>query len=322
MESRTDIQHRNKKELQIDHQIQSQPEILIKRSNKLNCSFIMEGHKYHILTINHGVIRQAVPAHSHSRNSFEVHYISQGHGSLFASGTQYTLSAGSLFITGPGIMHRQEPDSQSPMLEDCVYFYIEDSDACLKNAPVTRLFQSNPFWYGRDCQNLSSILLRIHQELPLRSIGHTTALNACFQEYLIALARNMTSANVEERLFSRPVQLEIESAFLYRYRDLSLDDICSVTGMCRRQTQRLLTKYYGCGFQKKRTQARMAAAADYITQGGHTSEEIAELIGYSSPSSFLQAFKTYYHMTPGEYRKDHAGRSVTHIKPGPSPSHA
>lgn len=301
--------------------MQSQPGIQMKRSNRLNCSFNMEDHIYHILTINHGVIRQPVPAHSHSRNSYEVHYISQGQGSLFACGTKYPLSAGCLFITGPDIMHRQEPDPASPMLEDCVYFYIEDSGTSLKNAPVTRLFQNNPFWYGRDCHNLSSILQRIHQELPLRSIGHTAALNACFQEYLIALARNMTSTNVEERLPSRPVQLEIESAFLYRYRDLTLDDICAVTGMCRRQTQRLLTKYYGCGFQKKRTQARMAAAADYITQGGHTAEEIAELTGYSSPSSFLQAFKAYFHMTPGEYRNHHANCPVSHIRQGQPPSH-
>lgn len=282
------------------------------QSQNLNCSFILEHHICHILMITHGTITQTVPAHAHSRNSYEAHYISRGQGRLTACGCSYPLFPGTLFLTGPGIVHQQETDPENPMLEDCLYFYIEENPAYEKEGlttenagSITRLLRDNPFWYGQDRQNLPAILQMIHQELPLRSIGHSISLSACFQRYLVALARNMAVSGSEEMKPLRPFQLEIESAFLYRFRDITLDDICEIVGLCRRQTQRILQKYYGCGFQQKRTQARMSAAAAYLDQGSCRAEEIAELTGYSSLSSFLQAFKSYYHMTVREYRQQH-----------------
>ncbi len=272
-------------------------------TQNLNYSFTMENHTYHILMITHGIIHKTIPAHYHSNNSYEVHFISEGLGKLIANDAVYALTPGTIFITGPGIMHQQEPDPSDPMREDCLYFYIEDSGASMKASPLTEMFRSNPFWIGQDQQNLSAILQMIHQELPFKAIGHSISINACFQRYLVALARNMTSDSLSENKEYRPFWLEIESAFLYHYRDLTLDHICSIVGMCRRQTQRILLKYYGLNFQKKRTAARMSAAATFLRSNTYKLEEIADLTGYSSISSFLQAFKAYYHMTIREYRK-------------------
>lgn len=263
----------------------------------------MENQIYHILMITHGIIDKTIPAHSHSSNSYEVHFISEGFGKLIANDRVYALTPGTIFITGPGIIHQQEPDALDPMREDCLYFYIEDTGSSIKDAPLTEIFRSNPFWFGKDQQNLPALIQMIHQELPFKAIGHSISINACFQRYLVALARNMVSYSLNENKEYRPFLLEIESAFLYHYRDLTLDHICNIVGMCRRQTQRILLKYYGLNFQKKRTAARMSAAATFLVSNTYKLEEIAELTGYSSISSFLQAFKSYYHMTIREYRR-------------------
>lgn len=272
-------------------------------TQNLNYSFLMENHNYHILMITHGIIEHSIPAHSHSVNSYEVHYISEGYGKLIVNQTLYTLTPGTLFVTGPGILHRQEPDITNPMREDCLYFYIEDTQETNTDAPITKLFHATPFWYGLDSQGIYDVIQLIHQELSSYSIGHSIAINSCFQRYLVALARNISPLSSEERKEVQPFQREIEMAFLYRYRDLTLDNICEIVGMCRRQTQRILLKYYGCTFQEKKMEARMSAAASFLLDGNYKMVEIADMTGYSSLSSFLQAFKSYYHMTTREWLK-------------------
>ncbi len=266
-------------------------------------SFILEGQKLHILMITHGTITAAVPRHSHSKNSYEIHYIYGGKGILAVQDTRYPLSPGTLFVTGPGVEHAQYPDTADPMQEDCLYFYLEEPDIPNKNSHITNTLRSHPFWYGRDSQNMARTIRMIHEELAQTKLGHTLSITACFQHYLVLLARNMSSALPGKTKEIGPVQLKIEEAFLYQYRDLTLDDVCAITGMCRRQTQRLLEEYYGYGFQKKRTASRMSAAASFLASGEYTVDEIADLTGYSSLSSFLQAFKGYYHMTVKEYRE-------------------
>lgn len=270
---------------------------------KINYSFQLEGRTIHFLMITHGTITETIPLHSHSKNSYEVHYIFGGKGTLTVQDIPYELYPGILFVTGPGITHEQQPDCDDPMQEDCLYFYLEEDHPDKRNAPVTNALLAHPFWYGRDTQHIAATLQMLHEELPLCSIGHTVSMNACFQRCLVQLVRNMTSFSQQEPAHSSPIQLKIEDAFLYRYKDLTLDDICDITGMCRRQTQRLLVDCYGYGFQKKRTAARMSAASAFLLHSSCSAEQIAELVGYSSLSSFLQAFKAYYHMTLREYRK-------------------
>ena len=270
---------------------------------EVNYSFSMEGHKIHILMLTHGTITKAIPSHSHSKNSYEVHYIFGGKGTLTVQGNAYSISPGILFVTGPGIEHAQNPEAGNTIQEDCLYFYIEGEGTPDKNSPVIHALRSCPFWFGQDTQNIADTIRMIQEELPLHQIGHAISMNACFQRYLVQLTRNMVSVPTQELTDAGPVQLLIENAFLNRYKDLTLDDICHIAGMSRRQTQRLLIQYYGYGFQKKRTASRMAAAAAFLLHSDLSPEEIAELVGYSGLSSFLQAFKGYYHMTTKEYRK-------------------
>lgn len=270
---------------------------------KINYSFRLEGQMIHFLMITHGTITKAIPMHSHSKNSYEVHYIFDGKGTLNVQGTLYDLFPGILFLTGPEIAHEQQPDPDDPMQEECLYFYLENEISDAEKGPVTDVLRAHPFWYGRDTQGMDATLQMLHKELEQDQIGHNAFMNACFQHCLVRLVRNMASCSQPEPEGTSPVQLKIEDAFLYQYKDLTLDDICAITGMCRRQTQRLLTEYYGYGFQKKRTAARMSAASSFLLHSDYSAEQIAELTGYSSLSSFLQAFKAYYHMTLREYRE-------------------
>ncbi len=96
----------------------------------------------------------------------------------------------------------------------------------------------------------------------------------------------------------------IEDYFLYHYQQLSLEELADKLGLGTRQTERLLLKHYGKTFLQKKTEAKMSAASQLLTDTTQSITSIAEDLGYSSIEHFSSAFKKYYQKSPRQYRKD------------------
>lgn len=58
----------------------------------------------------------------------------------------------------------------------------------------------------------------------------------------------------------------------------------------------------GTSFRSIQTDVRKSMAAQYVTLGSVSGEEIAYLLGYSQPSAFYRAFKDWFGMTPTQFR--------------------
>lgn len=67
-----------------------------------------------------------------------------------------------------------------------------------------------------------------------------------------------------------------------------------------------LSKIYkdkcGIGFYEKLLRIRMEKAADMLGDPAVKAYEIASLVGYDNPKNFSRAFKSFYRVTPREYR--------------------
>ena len=70
-----------------------------------------------------------------------------------------------------------------------------------------------------------------------------------------------------------------------------------------RQLNRVLHEYYGMSFRKKLYTARMNSAGWLLRTTNMTVSEICQTVGYMSETSFFKAFRSYYNMTPIQYRK-------------------
>ena len=71
-----------------------------------------------------------------------------------------------------------------------------------------------------------------------------------------------------------------------------------------RQLNRVLSEYYGMSFRKKLYTARMNSAGWLLRTTNMTVSEICQTVGYLSETSFFKAFRSYYNMTPMQYRKN------------------
>ena len=124
------------------------------KNDNLNITFPIENYLVTILKFSYEQLPKNMPMHAHSSNSYEIHYIPKGHGTLISENKSYDLHPGILCTTGPFVEHAQFIDRRDPVYEYCIYMKIEKavnsksgkiSKKKIKNA--LDLFLKYPFWY-------------------------------------------------------------------------------------------------------------------------------------------------------------------------------
>ncbi len=295
------------------------------RYDSLDLSFSLDGGQIRILNLVFEQFQHTIPAHAHGENCYEIHYIPYGRGCVRMNNTTLPLSSGSVYVTGPYIEHEQTIHADDPMAEYCVYLRIERLPKATAQATISQ-FAQVPLWAGKDSQNLKPLFEQLFRELELEQIGYLNAVKAILVQLLIAMVRNYQRLPASKDHLSSPVfsqgsgplygrspgasgsllaerqSLILEESFLYDYAELTLEDLSQRIGLSPRQTQRILREQYEQSFQQKRTQARMAAAASFLTDTNLSISAIADRTGYSCAEHFAAAFRRYWNKSPREYR--------------------
>ena len=278
--------------------------------DRTGISFPIGNIRCHALKFSFEQLHRSFPSHSHSSNSWEIHYIAYGKGRITLAHIPFQVGPDDLFITGPHMEHSQTPDPDDPMAEYCVYLKFESGNSTLiqgKNPEFLNRFLSTDQYLGQDKQNLHSLMQTLFQELEHRTIGYRTVLEALLTQLLVLIVRDLEVAehpepSAEFSLTDRNY-LMIEESFLYEYRDLTLEKLSSRLALSPRQTERLLQKHYGKTFLQKKFEAKMSAAQVLLKDPSNTITDLSVMLGYSSVEHFSAAFRQCFGMSPREWRK-------------------
>ncbi|MCM3132968.1 AraC family transcriptional regulator [Paenibacillus polysaccharolyticus] len=271
-----------------------------------------------VLYVKFGYFHQTMPKHSHSHGSYELHYIPRGRGLLIANGLQYTLTPGTLFMTGPEVEHEQIPDQTDPMAEYCIFFEIisgpfhlkQNSKDLSRKGLLSRWLLDTPFWIGPDQENMMTLFEMLAWEVSLKPIGfHHMATNIL--EMIVARTIRhyhqgpIAVLNAPVKTLNDSRLVAIENSFLYDYQSITLKQLADKIGLSTRQTERTVQKQYGMSFKDKKWQARMEAAAQLLLTTDLLIREVAIAAGFSTPERFSHSFKKYYDQSPSKYRSEH-----------------
>lgn len=271
----------------------------------LYIEFKIDDVKFVVTNITNQIITTTYPEHCHGKNSYEIHYIPFGYGTVIINNISYDISPNTLYITGPNVMHEQIPNPCEPMSEYGINFDVFFKKENIKKNNAINTFLYNDFWLGQDRQDLNFIFKQIFDELTNRFTGYTYNLEALCKMLVILIIRNYEkkshSFNILPKFSPDAARnLTIEEAFLYEYKTLTMEALSERLGLSIRQTERLLKEQYGKTFLQKRTQARMSAALT-LFESHKTVSQVAELVGYSSCEHFTNAFKKFYGKSPRNY---------------------
>ena len=273
----------------------------------INTSFTIEQISVQILSFMCGTFSKAVPTHYHGADCYEIHYIPSGYGLLQAEENTYEIAPGTLYMTGPHILHEQAPTGSDPMQEYCVYMKIKNAPSKGASSYIWDLFTSFPFWFGQDYHDVHGLFKTILDELTCNDTGFQYQLQNLFSQLFIFMVREYektkgSNPHTETLPPTDKKTMLIDDYFLYEYQNLSLKTLAENLCLSTRQTQRLLQTYYGKTFQEKKTEARMSNAALLLKNPGKKIAEISDFLGYSSPEQFSTAFRSYYGMSPSKFR--------------------
>lgn len=275
--------------------------------NNIDIQFRTGGCKFHTVNLTRSPIKHNIPLHSHGINCYEIHYISEGYGTLNVDGQKHSITPGTLFVTGPLVFHSQITDLDFPMFEWCVYLRIDEGKT-KKYDDIILKFLSEKFWIGHDGQDILPLLQRLFRELEDRFDGYLNMAGLLISQIIVLIARNyIKSSNKMGKVsveVSERTSIMIEEYFLYEYRTASLGELSKRLGLSERQTQRIIEKYYGSSFSEKKNEARMSAAAILLEDGALSLADVSECLGYSSQEYFTAAFKKYYNISPGKFKKN------------------
>lgn len=279
--------------------------------NDINVKFSMENVNFYTLHIACERFMRSIPSHSHSDNSYEIHYIPYGRGKVKIDTVVHQVIPNTLYITGPHIEHEQIPDKDDPMLEYCIYLKLEKKNFGKKKDEQNsylQLFEDTKSWFGQANRSIHPLMQQIFLELENKYTGYMKEVETLLQQLVIQVIRNYENIKMTQNQ-PKPFDLAyskyfiIEEYFLFEYKNLSLDALAARLGLGPRQTERLLNKHYGKTFLQKKTEAKMSAATLLLMDPKKRITDIALDLGYSSVEHFSSAFRRYYHISAREYRK-------------------
>ena len=284
----------------------------------LKLTFSIGDTLFDVISISNEQIIKPYPRHAHSKNSYELHYVPAGQGTLVVENKKFDITPGTVFMTGPEVPHEQISIRNNPMTEYSIYVQIL-SNKTTSALPLVKAFLETSFWFGKANTDLKKQMEQLVKELASRKTGYELIVQSLLQQILLTVARlykKKTTQATEQAAYTRSVSeqahLIIEEAFLYDYKTITLEELASRVSLGLRQTERLLQKHYGQTFIQKKTQARMSAATQLLLETDTTIQIISEDLGYSSPEHFTNAFKKYFKMSPSVYKKTNREKNPLH----------
>ena len=281
----------------------------------LKLSFDISNITFDVLSLSHEQIIKPYPRHAHSKNSYELHFVPQGSGTLVIDTQKYDITPGTLFMTGPEVPHEQISTRENPMTEYSIYMQVRQP-LPKEIPPLLKTFLECNFWFGKAEQSICTQTSQLFEELSSHTPGYELMLQSILSQLILNVARhypgqqkslpvvqNQSFQNQSLPTISEKAYLIIEEAFLYDYKTITLKELANRVSLGERQTERLLQKHYGQSFIQKKTEARMSAASQLLRETNASISDIAEDLGYSSPEHFSNAFRKYYKESPKAFRK-------------------
>lgn len=123
----------------------------------------------------------------------------------------------------------------------------------------------------------------------------------------LALTPRNGQITAATRLTRRNVALIHESRHLLERsfdQHLTISSIAQQIGMNEFKLKAGFKQVFGISMFDYLVKTRMQAARELLLETDKPIKEIASLTGYATKQSFLNAFKKYYHDTPGSFRKN------------------
>jgi len=137
----------------------------------------------------------------------------------------------------------------------------------------------------------------------------TRIRNELNNEVIIPLSSSAeNNKSLNECNYNEAVIKEVIKYLETNFRDASLEGAAQHVHMSAKYLSMFFRNKTGKHFSDYLASIRMQMAARLLKDIKYRAYEVGEMVGYSNPKNFTRAFKSYYHVSPKEFRS--AGRNM------------
>lgn len=276
--------------------------------------------------------------HAHGAGEFEIHFFLEGSGSFLCNQTQYPVSAGRLFLTGPREFHSILPDAvASPLSWYAIIFTLEagaDSpgsvssetsllhalESCLSERRTVLSIDNNFRFQFEDLLRLArsadSSLQESARHLLIsflyRWFGHSVSSFTSLQSIskLDSDAENPASPGASGRSDvrdgGRTNRMHVEKALALMEKsvreNLKVEEIAWKLGLSDEHFIRVFRQEVRMTPHQYFTRLKVEGASGLLMSTDKTVGEISEWFGFENQFHFSRIFKKCTGMSPVDYR--------------------
>ena len=226
----------------------------------------------------------------------QIFYCTKGSGMLRFDGNEYEVKAGTGFFIPGGYPHEY-----FPLEEEWDNHWIIPggngseqllAEMGLDGPRVFELAATGP---------LDRLFMQMHDSLIRDRIYGNIKASGLLYDFLIELDR-LINRGGERRTVNPAIQKCVELIDSEYSRQITLDELCSVSGLSRQHICRLFRSVLSVRPTEYIAKRRIQAAKELLSGTDMTTEEIAEAVGFGSSSYFCKLFKRYEGISPTTFR--------------------
>lgn len=245
----------------------------------------------------------------HCHKSYELHYVTEGCCTFLVGSRYYPLAAGDYLLVHPGVFHSMK-DISNTFEKLTMAFELDargsQGRAGALDSHILACLQDGKTAGGR-CEAALTLCTMLFDEMAADGAFSAMTSASVLELILLHLLRCVCGevhkgAQPGRDLDSR--RNYIIDEFFNDHFNLSAgqEELSALLGVSRRQLDRILKKNYGMTFQEKKAEMRTQIATDFLLNSRQSIQQIAETLGYSSPSNFTTFFKNRTGLSPSQLR--------------------
>lgn len=241
---------------------------------------------------------------SHTHSHTELFYIVGGQGQFLIEDQLYPVNANNLVIINPNVSHTEVSFNAQPL--EYIVLGIDGIEVASGDSSNGQYNILDHF----ESAEVSSCLRNILREMELKNAGYEDVCQAYTEILIIRLMRSIDLIHSTGSLLGVGNR---QCAAVKRYIDmhfkesLSLEQLATEAHMNKFYLSHAFKKEYGISPVNYMISRRVDESKYLLAETDLSLSQIAQLLGFSSPSYFSQVFRRIQAMSPNEFRQNSKG---------------